>query len=80
MKMNSTKKTVYEVIREINSDILAYSGDNLLADGIADSFEIVDIVLALEDALHIEIDSEDVIADNFANLDTILSLVNRYMS
>ena len=70
-----TKEKVIEIISNINEEIIGYEGDNLYDAGIIDSMMVIDIVSDIEDEFGIEIDPELVIAENFANLDTILDLV-----
>ena len=50
-------------------------GDNLVGEGVIDSFEMVDIVYTLEDELGIEIDAALVVADNFKNMDAIVDMI-----
>ena len=69
------KEKVIEIISNINEEIIGYEGDNLYDAGIIDSMMVIDIVSDIEDEFGIEIDPELVIAENFANLDTILDLV-----
>lgn len=44
---------------------------------LVDSFEVVNIVMELEEAFDIEIDAEDVVAENFQTVDTIVALVEK---
>lgn len=66
---------IIKVIEEINPEILSYEGDNMMEDGTVDSFEIIDIVVALEEEFGIEIDAALVVAENFANKDTIIKMM-----
>lgn len=66
---------ILEVLENINPIIINYEGSTLLEDGIIDSFELIDIVSAIEDELKIEINAELVVAENFANKDTIVKMV-----
>lgn len=64
------KERVIEILTGINPMIK--SGVNLISEGIIDSFEVVNIVMELEEEFKIEIDPEDVIAENFASVDSII--------
>ncbi|MEG0769678.1 MAG: acyl carrier protein [Ruthenibacterium sp.] len=66
---------VMRVLSEINPEITGYTGDDLLHDGIIDSFDVVEIAEALEAEFDFEIDAEDVVRDNFSNASSILQLV-----
>lgn len=73
------EEKILKILGDINEDILTYTGDNLYKDGLLDSFNVIDIVSELEDAFDIEIDAEYVIAENFANKDAIVSLVQKIL-
>ncbi|MEG2931126.1 MAG: phosphopantetheine-binding protein [Ruthenibacterium sp.] len=69
------KERVNQVLYEINPEIVSYAGDDLLHDGIIDSFDVVEIAEALEAEFDFEIDAEDVVRDNFCNALSIVQLV-----
>lgn len=67
-----------EILKEINEEIVTYKGrENLFDAGLMDSFQVIDLVVMLEDAFDIEIDADDVIIENFANRDAIIELIKR---
>lgn len=53
---------------------------DFILDGLLDSFDIVTLVAALEQQFHISIDGEDVIPENFKNLEALEQFVQRYSS
>lgn len=69
------REKVIEVLCEVNSEIGKNLDVDLLAAGIIDSFEIVNMVVELEEAFEIEIDPELVIPENFQKVDAIVKLV-----
>lgn len=69
------REKIVEIIRSINQEVADYKGDNLVGEGVIDSFEMVDIVYTLEDELGIEIDAALVVADNFKNMDSIVAMI-----
>ena len=69
------KEEILEILGDINEEILTYTGDNLYDAGIIDSMMVIDIVSEIEDKFGIEIDAELVVAENFANKDSILAFV-----
>lgn len=71
----SIEERVIEILNSINEDIMTYDGDDLYDAGIIDSMMVIDIVSEIEDEFGIEIDAELVVAENFANKDTILAFV-----
>lgn len=72
--MNMREKVI-EILCEVNNKIKNNLEVDLLASGIVDSYEIVNIVVEIEEALDIEIDPELVIPENFQTVDAIVKLV-----
>lgn len=69
------EKKLIKILADVNEDILNYNGDNMLADGIIDSFTMVEIISEIEDEFDIEFDVEEVVSENFATKDIIMSFV-----
>ena len=64
------EEKILKILEEQCEEILDYEGENMLADGVIDSFTIVNIVIDIENELDIE---------NFRNKETIIALVKRVM-
>jgi len=73
------EERLLELFAEINEEILIYEGDNMVEDGILDSFQIMDLVTDIEDELDIEIDAKYVIEENFRTKQTIFELIKLVM-
>ncbi len=71
------EEKVMEILEEYCEEALTYDGDNMMEEGIIDSFTVINIVSELEDAFDIEIDAKYVVAENFKNKAAILELVRR---
>ena len=71
------EEKVRRIINEIDPDIADYKGSNMMEDGTVDSFEVIEIVSALEEEFGIEIDASYVVAENFADLDAIIRLMKK---
>jgi len=61
---------------------LGYDGDvgpddDLLENGIVDSFNVVELALFVQEHFGIELQAEDVTRENFAKLSSIISLIDR---
>lgn len=69
------EERVLEVLEEYCEEALDYDGDNMMEEGIIDSFTVINIVSELEDIFDIEIDAKYVVAENFRNKDAIIELV-----
>ena len=73
------EEKILSIIEEINPEVLTYTGDTMMEDGTIDSFEVIDIVAALEEEFGIEIDASYVVAENFANKDTIIKMMKEIL-
>ncbi len=71
------KEKILSVIEQVNPEALAYTGSDMMGEGVIDSFEVIDIVAALEEEFDIEIDAALVVAENFANADAIVSMMEK---
>lgn len=68
---------VLEILEEYCEEALTYEGDNMMEEGIIDSFTVINIVSELEDVFDIEVDAKYVVAENFSNKEAIIELVRR---
>ncbi|MCI9584155.1 hypothetical protein D3Z50_14790 [Clostridiaceae bacterium] len=71
------EETIIKILKDMNSEILSYKGDNLYRDGILDSFQVIDLVAELGEKLGIEINPELVVLENFANKDAIVRFAKK---
>ena len=69
------EERILAILEEANDEIIDYDGDNMIEDGIIDSFGLIDIVYSLEEEFGIEIDASLVLAENFGNKDKIIALI-----
>ena len=74
-----TKEKVTAVLQKINSDIKNDDTD-LLAAGLLDSFDIVNLVSQLEEAFTVEIEPTDIVPENFRTVAAIAALMERSTS
>ena len=74
-----TKEKVTAVLQKINSDIKNDDTD-LLAAGLLDSFDIVNLVSQLEDTFGIEIDPRYIVPENFRTISAIAVLMEHSAS
>lgn len=69
------REKILDILTGINPEIEDIINEDLLESGLFDSFEIINIVMALEDCFHIEIDPELIVPENFRSVDSILTLI-----
>ena len=63
---------------EPKEDVDFECSKDFIEDGLLDSFEIVELVSALEDAFEIEISGRDIIPENFVSVETIEDMIDKY--
>ena len=71
------EEKVLEILEEYCEEAISYTGNNMMEEGIIDSFTVINIVSELEDAFDIEVDAKYVVAENFRNKEAIIDLVKR---
>ncbi len=72
------EQEVLQVLCELNDEIPNDVQVNLLEEGIIDSFDIANIVSALEERFAIEISVEDIVPENFSSIQQIAKVINSY--
>ena len=73
------EEKVLEILEEYCEEALSYAGDNMMEEGVIDSFTVINVVSELEDAFDIEIDAKYVVAENFRNKEAIIALVQKLL-
>lgn len=73
------EEKVLEILEEYCEEALDYTGENMMEEGVIDSFTVINIVSELEDVFDIEIDARYVVAENFKNKEAIMDLVKRLL-
>ena len=73
------KEKVTTVLQTVKSDIKNDDTD-LLAAGLLDSFDIVNLVSQLEETFGVEIDPADIVPENFRTISAIAGLMEHSAS
>ncbi len=76
-RIGTMEEKVLEILEEYCEEALDYTGDNMMEEGVIDSFTVINIVSELEDVFDIEIDAKYVVAENFRNKEAIIELVTQ---
>lgn len=74
------EEKILEILKSVNEDLLSYTGDNMLDDGIVNSFSFIALISELEDEFDIEIDEEFYEAEYCGNKDRIISTIKMLTS
>ena len=69
-----------KILTEIVPDVIFEKEENLLDDGLIDSFDIVSIISELTDAFGVTIPVEEIEAKNFNSAKSIHALINRMLT
>ena len=69
------RERIIKAVGRVSEDAVIFDGDDMLAAGIIDSFEVLDIVDELESEFGVDINPEFIIDDYFRNINAIISLM-----
>lgn len=69
---------ILEVLKQVREDSDFSSSDDFIRDNLLDSLDVMTLVEVLEEAYDITIDNDDIVYDNFKNVDAILTLIGKY--
>lgn len=73
-----TTKEIKKLIRELKDLKAPFDDDaDLIAGGLLDSFDVVDLLNRLERSYGVKIDGDQVLPENFRTVRAICDLVNR---
>lgn len=74
------KEKILEILQDLRPELDFTESNDFIGDGYLDSFEMIGLVSALDKEFGISILGEDIIPENFANLESIINVVNKYIS
>ena len=66
------EERILNILEETNEELLTYTGNNMLEDGIVNSFSFISLVSDIEDEFDIEIDESLLEEEYFGNKDRII--------
>lgn len=73
----SNKEKLVKILMDINPDIDYEKEVSLVGDGLFDSLEVMTVVTEIDDRFHIDIDPDDVTAENFNSVESILKIIEK---
>ena len=77
--MNYMKDKIIDILNEIRSEFDFSTSSNFIEDGMLDSFDIVTLVTMIDEEFKISIEGTQVIPDNFVSVESISSLLSKYV-
>lgn len=69
------KETIIEIIQDLVPDFEYEEDVKLLDEGILDSFDIVNLVMELNDEFDLDLGVEDVTEENFNSIESIVEMI-----
>lgn len=69
--------TIMQILQDIKPEADFASCDDFIAASLLDSYEIVELVEALEDEFGVFIDGMEILPENFVSVETIQALIDR---
>ncbi|HUW04852.1 MAG TPA: phosphopantetheine-binding protein [Williamwhitmania sp.] len=69
------KKVVIDILTDLRPEFDFTEDVNFIEQGMLDSFDVVNLVTALDEHFKISIDGMDVLPENFATVDNIVNLL-----
>lgn len=69
--------TLLDLLAEVRDDIDFESCDTLIDDGILESFDILQIVAAINEEFDVEIPALQIIPENFNSAEAMLDMIKR---
>lgn len=73
------KEKILEILQDLRPELDFTESNDFIGDGYLDSFEMIGLVSALDKEFGISILGEDIIPENFANIESIINVVKKYM-
>ena len=73
------QEKILEILQDLRPELDFTESNDFIGDGYLDSFEMIGLVSALDKEFGISILGEDIIPENFANLESIINVVNKYI-
>lgn len=70
-------KTIADILKEIRPEFDFKTSDDFIGDGMLDSFDMMTLVSALDKQYGISISGNDIVPENFKNLQTIEALLRK---
>lgn len=72
------KEKILEILQNIRPELDYTESNDFIGDGYLDSFDMIALVSTLSKEFNIEILSEDIVPENFKNIESIINTVKKY--
>lgn len=68
---------LYEILRDLHPDVDFTAEEDLIGEGILDSFDIATLITEINDAFDVSIPAEEILPENFNSANAIYALITR---
>ncbi len=75
--MNTLQDKVLSILQEVRPEFDFAESEDFIAEGMLDSFDVVQLVTGLDETFGISIDGTDILPDNFSSVDKIIGLLHK---
>lgn len=73
------KEKILKILQDIRPELDFTESNNFIEDGYLDSFDMVALVSALDKEYGVSILGEDIVPENFSNIENIIKIINKYL-
>jgi acyl carrier protein len=68
---------INEILTDLHPEHDFHNSEDYIADGLLDSFDIISLIIELEENYKILIDALDILPENFCSVEAIISVVRK---
>ena len=73
------REKILKILQDIRPELDFTESNNFIEDGYLDSFDMVALVSALDKEYGVSILGEDIVPENFSNIENIIKIINKYL-
>jgi acyl carrier protein len=70
--------SIEEILKDIRPESDFSKSNDFILDGMLDSFDVVTLVAALDQAFSISIEGTEIVPENFRNIDAIRAMLEKH--
>ena len=68
---------LYKILKDLHPDVDFNAEEDLIGEGILDSFDIVTLITEINDTFDVSIPAEEILPENFNSANAIYALIKR---
>ncbi|MFY9144001.1 MAG: acyl carrier protein [Bacteroidales bacterium] len=70
-------ETIIKILTELRPEFDFTENVNFIEEGMLDSFDVIKLVVALDDAFSVKINGMDILPESFTSIENIISLIEK---